>query len=115
MRADDKQRVSTVLRDVLHLCLPIYTEQDRGGEGHSKPQSPNHGHFVRVTEHFTLHQTQRHPLRQNIRKHRFHFLTLKTKCRQFPPSKKKKKKRKEKKKFKYHLRGVTWQEELQLY
>lgn len=74
------------------------------GEGHSQPQQHNHGHFVRVTEHFTLHQTQRHPLRQDIRKHSFHFLTLNTKCLRFPPShsgKKKEKKGGKKKKFKY--------------
>jgi hypothetical protein len=35
-------------------------------------------HFVRVTEHFMLHQTQRDPLRQGIRRHSFHFLPLKT-------------------------------------
>lgn len=72
------------------------------GEGHSKPQQHNHGHFVRVTEHFTLHQTQRHPLRQDIRKHSFHFLTLNTECLRFPPSHStKKKKKKGEKKFKY--------------
>lgn len=71
-------------------------------EGHLKPQQHTHGHFVRVTEHFTLHQTQRHPLRQDIRKHSFHFLTLNTERLWLPPShpakiKKKKKKRRKKK------------------
>lgn len=79
--------------------------KDHCGEDHSKPQQHNHGHFVRVTEHFTLHQTQRHPLRQDIRKHSFHFLTLNTECLRFPSSlstkKKKRAKKKKKKKFKY--------------
>lgn len=53
-------------------------------------------HFVRVTEHFTLHQTQRHPLRQDIRKHSFHFLSLNTKPVWLPPSHPTKKKKKKK-------------------
>lgn len=87
------------------LSLPSHLYQagwrQRKGEGHWNPQQHNHGHFVRVTEHFTLHQTHRHPLRQDIRKHSFHFLTLNTVCLRFPPSHSTKKKKRERKKFKY--------------
>lgn len=83
------------------------------GEGHLKPQEHSHSHFVKVTEHFTLHQTQRHPLRQDIRKHSFHFLALNTKPVWLPhltPPKEWGKK----KSLSTHLRGVTWHGELQL-
>lgn len=41
--------------------------------------------FCRVTEQFTLHQTQIDPLRQDIREHSFHFLPLNTRPVGLPP------------------------------
>lgn len=49
--------------------------------GHLKPLEHSDGHFVSVTEYFTLHQTQRHPLRdRTLGSTAFNF-SLKTQVR----------------------------------
>lgn len=65
-------------------AFPFVPRRMAAGEGRrrrrpfvQKHSSSNGGHFVRVTQHFTLHRTGGRPLRQDVRKHSFHFLTLK--------------------------------------
>lgn len=96
--------------------MEVKTATARGGsfKNHRKHSD---SHFVRVTEHFTLHRTQRHPLRQDIRRHSFHYSlsTLSPFGFLAPPLSLLLLHHHQKKSLSTHLRGVAWHGELQLF